>query len=109
MGSPRPPFITQRGLWYFPAEAVYGAPLVLPNEFLQVEEFSVNQNIKKVSTFIDTLAFSLPSKHNEGYLLPDKLPADLLHAPSFGGAAAALSCIFSGQAPTPSSEVLQVL
>jgi hypothetical protein len=85
--------------------------LVLPNEFLQVDEFSVNQIIKKVSTIIDTLAFSLPSKHNAGHLLPDKLPADLLHAPSSGGAAAALSCISRGPttAPMPSSEVLQVL
>jgi hypothetical protein len=30
-----------------PAEAVFGAPIVLPNEFLQNEEISVDSIIKK--------------------------------------------------------------
>jgi hypothetical protein len=33
----------------FPAEAIYGAPVVLPNEFLHVEEFSVDQILKKLA------------------------------------------------------------
>ncbi len=63
------------------AEVVYGTPLVLPIEFLQVEEFSVDQIVKKFSKLIDTSAFfSLPGKHNAGRLLPT-LTADLFHAP----------------------------
>ncbi len=31
-----------------PAEAVFGAPIVLPNEFLQNEEMSVDTIIKKI-------------------------------------------------------------
>jgi hypothetical protein len=54
---------------------------VLPNEFLQNEEFSVDHIINKFSKIIDTPAFSLPSKRNSGHQLPNELPADLLHAP----------------------------
>jgi hypothetical protein len=49
-----------------PTEAVYGAPLVLPNEFLQMKEFSVDQVVKKFSKIIDTPAFSLPRKTQRG-------------------------------------------
>jgi hypothetical protein len=49
------------------AEAVLGAPLVFPNEFLQNKEFSVDQIIKQFSKIIDTPAFSLLSKHNLGH------------------------------------------
>ncbi len=80
LGFPRPPFATPRRLWYFPCRSVYGAPLVLPNEFLQAEEFSVDQIVKKFSKIIDTPAISLPSQHIVGCLLPNELPADLLCA-----------------------------
>jgi hypothetical protein len=63
-----------------PAEAVYGVPLFLPNEFLKVEEFSLDQIVNKFSKIVDTPAFSLPSKHNSGQQLPDELPVDLLCA-----------------------------
>ncbi len=63
-----------------PAEAVYGVPLVLPTEFLQVEEFSGDQISNTFSKIIDTPAFSLPSKHNSGQQRPEELPADLLRA-----------------------------
>jgi hypothetical protein len=42
-----------------PAEAVFGAPIVLPNEFLQNEEISVDSIIKT----LDVPAVSLP-RHN---------------------------------------------
>jgi hypothetical protein len=35
-----------------PAEAVYGVPLVMPSEFLQIEEFSVDQIVNKFSKSI---------------------------------------------------------
>jgi hypothetical protein len=60
-------------------EAVFGTPIVLPNEFLHGEKISFD-NISKV--FFKTLdAFPLSSKHNSGRLLPEDLPADLLGAP----------------------------
>jgi hypothetical protein len=60
-----------------PAEAVFGVPLVLPNEFLQAQEFSVDQIFNKFSKTLDTTAFSLPSKHNKSC----QLPAELLRTP----------------------------
>jgi hypothetical protein len=63
------------------AEAAFGTPLVLPNEFLQNGEFSVDQIIKKFAKVIDTAAFSLPSKHNMVLKLLDELPVHFLHAP----------------------------
>ncbi len=60
---------------FSPAEAVYGVPVVLPNEFLQVEEFTVDQIVNKFSKIIDTPAFSLPSKHNSRkHLLSSCMP-----------------------------------
>jgi hypothetical protein len=60
------------------AEAVVGTPLVLPNEFLQAEEFSVDQVYKKMFKILDAPVFSLASKHNLGCQLPEELPEDLL-------------------------------
>jgi hypothetical protein len=63
------------------AEAVFGTPIVLPNEFLHEEEFSVDNIFKKFSKTLDAPAFSLSIKHNSSCLLPEELPADLLHTP----------------------------
>jgi hypothetical protein len=46
-----------------PAEAVFGAPIVLPNEFLQNEEISVDSINKKFSKTLDVPVASLP-RHN---------------------------------------------
>jgi hypothetical protein len=54
-----------------PAQAIYSVALVLPNELLQVKEFSVDQIFNKFSKIIDTPAFSLPSKNNFGQQLPN--------------------------------------
>ncbi len=63
-----------------PAEAVFGAPIVLPNEFLQNEEVSVDSIIKNFSKNLDVPAVSLP-RHNSRPQLPSELPAKLLFAP----------------------------
>ncbi len=61
-----------------PAEGVSAVPLGLPNEFWQVEEFSVDQIANKFFKIINPPAFSLPSKHYLGQQLPNEHPADLL-------------------------------
>jgi hypothetical protein len=63
-----------------PAEAVFGAQIVLPNEFLQNDEFSVDAIIK---IFNKTLHVSTPSlpRHNSSSDLPSELPAELLSTP----------------------------
>ncbi len=63
-----------------PAEADFGAQIVLPNEFLQNDEFSVDDII---TIFFKTLHVSAPSlpRHNSSTELPSKLPAKLLSAP----------------------------
>ncbi len=43
-----------------PAEAVFGAPIVLPNEFLQNEEMPVETIIKNFSKTLHVPAVSLP-------------------------------------------------
>jgi hypothetical protein len=63
-----------------PAEAVFGAPIVLPNEFLQNEELSIDSIIKNFSKTLDAPAVSLP-RHNSSAMLPSELPAELLSAP----------------------------
>jgi hypothetical protein len=63
-----------------PAEAVFGAPIVLPNEFLQNEEMPVDAIIKNFSKTLHDPAVSLP-RHNSSAQLPDELPGDLLSAP----------------------------
>jgi hypothetical protein len=62
----------------FPAEAV-GAPIVLPNEFLQNEEISVDSITKNFSNTLDVPTVSLP-RHNSSTQLPSELPAELLSA-----------------------------
>jgi hypothetical protein len=63
------------------AEAVFGAPIVLPNEFLQNEEMPVDAIIKNFSKTLHVpAAVSLP-RHNSSAQLPDELPGDLLSAP----------------------------
>jgi hypothetical protein len=63
-----------------PAEAVFGAQIVLPNEFLQNDEFSVDTIVKKFAKTLHVSAPSLP-RHNYCTELPSELPAELLSAP----------------------------
>jgi hypothetical protein len=63
-----------------PAEAVFGAPIVLSNEYLQNEEIFVDSIIKNFSTTLDVPFSSLPW-HNSSVQLPSELPAELLSAP----------------------------
>ncbi len=63
-----------------PAEAVFGAQIVLPNEFLQNDELSVDPIVKKFSKTLHVSAPSLP-RHNSSTELPSELPAKLLSAP----------------------------
>jgi hypothetical protein len=58
------------------AEAVFGAKIVLPNKFLQNDEFSVDTIVKKFAKTLHVSAPSLPSTE-----LPSELPAELLSAP----------------------------
>ncbi len=62
------------------AEAVFGAQIVLPNEFLQNDELSVDTTVKKCSKTLHVSAPSLP-RHNSITNLPSELPAELLSAP----------------------------
>jgi hypothetical protein len=59
-----------------PAEAVFRAQIVLPNEFLQNDELSVDAIVKNFSKTLHVSTPSLPSTD-----LPSKLPAKLLSAP----------------------------
>ncbi len=85
------------------AEAVFGAPIVLPNEFLQNEEMSVDAIIKIFSKTLHVPAVSLP-RHNSSAQLLDELPGDLLSAPLVwvhrGGVIPPLQLLLT--APTPS-------
>ncbi len=72
------------------AEAVFGAPIVLPNEFLQNDELSVASIIKKCSKILLVPASSLP-RHNSSTELPSELPAELLSTPLFWVRAGAAS------------------
>ncbi len=101
-----------------PDKAVYGVPLTLPNEFLQVEEFSADQIADKFSKVIDTPAFSLPGKHNSGQQLLDEIPVDpsgppasvpglgtlrqSCPAPCSGLTTAPTQCCAADRAPSPS-------
>jgi hypothetical protein len=51
------------------AEAVFGTLIVLPNEFLQRDEFSVDSIVKNFEKTLDAPAFSLP-RHNSSSQLP---------------------------------------
>jgi hypothetical protein len=46
-----------------PAEAVFGTPTVLHNEFLQGDEFSIDEIVNKLKKTLDAPPFSLP-RHN---------------------------------------------
>ncbi len=48
---------------------------------MQGEEISVDNISNKFLKTLDVPAFTLSSKHNSSRLLPEELPADLLHAP----------------------------
>jgi hypothetical protein len=63
-----------------PAEAVLGAQIVLPNKFLQNDEFSVDTIVNKFSKTLHVSAPSLP-RHNSSINLPSELPAELLSTP----------------------------
>jgi hypothetical protein len=62
-----------------PAEAVFGAPIVLPNEFLKGDEIPANTISKIFLKSLDAPAFSMP-RHNMSRQLPSELLADLLNA-----------------------------
>ncbi len=62
------------------AEAVFGAQIVLPNEFLQNDELSVDTIVKKFAKTLHVSASSFPW-HNSSTELPSELPAELLSAP----------------------------
>jgi hypothetical protein len=62
------------------AEAVLGAQIVLPNEFLQNDELSVDTIVKNFSKTLYVSAPSLP-RHNSSTDLPSELQAELLSAP----------------------------
>ncbi len=61
------------------AEAVFGARIVLPNDFLSGDEIPVD-TISKKKKISGACAFSLP-RHNLSHQLLSKLLADLLSAP----------------------------
>jgi hypothetical protein len=63
-----------------PAEAVFGAQIVLPNEFLQNDELSVDTIVKIFSKTFYVSATSLP-RLNSNTDLPSELPAKLFSAP----------------------------
>jgi hypothetical protein len=63
-----------------PAEAVFWRSIVLPSEFLQNEEMSVDAIIKNFSQTLHVPAVSLP-RHNSSAQLPSELPGNLLSAP----------------------------
>jgi hypothetical protein len=56
-----------------PSEAIFGAPIVLPNDFLQNEEMLVDAIIKFFSKTSHDPAVSLP-RHNSSARLPSELP-----------------------------------
>jgi hypothetical protein len=96
-----------------PAEAVFGAPIVLPNEFLQNEEMPVGDIITNFSKTLHVPAVSLP-RHNSSAQLLDELPGNLLFAPLVwvhrGGVIPPLQPLYDGpytvlrrgSAPSPS-------
>jgi hypothetical protein len=80
--------------------AVFGTPIVLPNEFLQGDEFSVDEIVKKNLETLDAPAFSLP-RHNSSTQLLAELPDKLLRAPfvwlvASGGVVLPLHCPYDG-------------
>ncbi len=82
-----------------PAEAVFGAQIVLPNKFLQNDEFPVDTIVKKFAKTLHVSATSLP-RHNSSTELPSELPAELLSAPLVwvrrGGLVPPLQLLYDG-------------
>ncbi len=84
-----------------PAESVFGALIVLPNEFLQSDELAVDSIIKNVQNTLNAPAYSLP-RHNtsSSSSLPSELPAELLSAHLVwvrrGGAVPPLQPLYDG-------------
>jgi hypothetical protein len=64
---------------FSPPEAVFGAPIVLPNEFLKGDEIPVDTISNNFLKSLDAPAYSLP-RHNSSHQLPSELPTDLLNA-----------------------------
>jgi hypothetical protein len=81
------------------AEAVFVAQIVLPNKFLQNDEFSVDNIVKIFSKTLHVSAPSLP-RHNSSTDLPSELPAELFSAPlvwvSQGGLVPPLQPLYDG-------------
>jgi hypothetical protein len=82
-----------------PAESDFGAPIVLPNESLQCDEFSVDSFITNFQKTLNTPVSSLP-RHNSHSSLPSELPAELLSAclvwVRCGGAVPLLQPLYDG-------------
>ncbi len=75
---------------------------MLPNEFLQTEEISVDSIIKNFSTTLDAPAYSLP-RHNSSVQLPSSCQPGSSPPPSSGSVVVAWSHLASRSttAPTP--------
>jgi hypothetical protein len=88
---------------FSPAEAVFGAPIVLPNEFLQNEEMPVDAIIKNFSKTQHVPAISLP-RHNSSTSCRTSCQATSSPPPSSGSVGAPSFHPFSRSttAPTPS-------
>ncbi len=84
-----------------PAAAVFGAQIVLPNEFLQNDEFSVDTIVKHFSETLHVSAPSLP-RHNSSTDLPSELPAELLSPPPSYGSVGTTSAALQQPLPTRS-------
>ncbi len=85
-------------------KVVFGTCLVLPNDFLKAEEFSVDQIKNFVSKILVAPDFSLPSKHNSGHQLPEE-PLGTSCVPPLSGCIAPASsrpCSGPMTAPMPS-------
>jgi hypothetical protein len=82
-----------------PAEAVFGAQIVLPNEFLQNDEFAVDTIVKKFAKTLHVSAPSLP-RHNSSTELP-AIRAAWFHPISRSTTAPTRFCT-AAPAPSPS-------
>jgi hypothetical protein len=78
-----------------PAEAVFGAQIVFPNEFLQNDELSVDTIVKKFAKTLHVSAPSLP-RHNSSIELPSELFSAALVWVRRGGLVPPLQPLFDG-------------
>jgi hypothetical protein len=83
-----------------PAEAVFGAQIVLPNEFLQNDELSVDTVVKKFAKTLHVSAPSLP-RHNSSTELPASCQPSCSPPPSSGSVGAAWFRPFSCTTTAP--------